>query len=659
MATATWVPISCTFNPVTDKPRLYHGSVQVHHFPFSNLNFINHIDSSLGCFRKCKQQKLKTLVTKDDCTFFENEQVNHGIDIEQFESIYYASMLQECVRRKSVREGKQIHAQVIKYLEEADVFLGTSLLNMYAKCGSLVDARQVFDKMPERSIVSWTAMLTAYIQNGYWEDSLKLMGSMHDADIMPDQFTLPSLLRVCASMRDPIQGKMLHGMAIKTGFVSDVYVDSALVDMYAKCNLLMDARRVFDKISEPNVVSWTAIIRSYVQNKYHEEAINLFSQMQWSCTRADAFTLNSVLTACANLEDLQKGKQVHVYIIKSLPDINVWVGNALITMYSKSGETEYAFKVFERMSKRNVVSWTAMIAGYGQNGCNEEAVELFKEMHFANVKPNSFTFDSVLAACFSLKYLRFGKQVHAQVWKNGLTSDSFVESALVNLYAKCGHMEDAHNVFDQGPKNDAVLLSTVITGYVEYGYDTEALNVLNKMRLSLMNITHLNFSSILKACACVGSLNRGKEIHAQALKTGLDLHLFVGTSLIDMYSKCGNIDDALKMFNEMPAQNIVSWNAMIAGCIRNGLCKQALNFFRQMQIEGIKPDEFTFASILGACASLAAFELGKQVHVCVIKGGYESDGPVQNTIDIMYAKVRFIHNSYKMFDKLPEQNVVS
>ncbi|XP_057828703.2 pentatricopeptide repeat-containing protein At2g27610 [Cryptomeria japonica] len=866
MATTTWLPISpFTFNPGFDKPGFVHRTSQVRCFPFTNFNSIYRIQSSVKYFRICKQRKVQIFVTKVHCTMSVEERLKNAINglrtVEQVDSMTYVRVLQECIRRKSLVGGKQVHAHIIRNRNEIDGFLGSNLTNMYAKCGNLVDARRVFEEMPERNIVSWTSMIAAHVQNGFYDEALELTGLMQEAGMMPDEFTLPSLFRACASMEDPEQGKALHGIAIKTGFESDVGVGSALVDMYAKCGFLGDSCKVFDKMPEKNVVSWnvmimtfgqsgqgeeglkffiqmqregvkpnystlttvanmftdlenveqgrqlhaytikagfdsdtplhnalvmmytksecfdeakimfyemskqdllswnstivgfvqsgyyhealccfshmqlqdirpnqftlstilracaslqaseqgkevhaysikcglesnvfvgsalvdmyakcgrlndacrvfenmpkrnvvswTAMIGGYVQNEHHEEAIKLFCQIQGTRMMADPFTYASVLGACASLQDLQKGKQVHAHIIKTRFGENVFIANSLITMYSECGHLEYAYMVFDKISKRNIVSWTAMIAGYEQNGCSKEALKFFGEMQLASMEPNQFTFISVLEACTSLHYLRFGRQIHAQVCKTGLDFDTFLGTALIDMYAMCGCTEDACKVLDQSPKDDALLWSAVIIGFAENGYDNEALDFLYRIRLSYMKRTHFTFSRILKACASIGSFQRGKEVHAYVVKSGFESDVFVATSLVDMYAKCSSPEDASKIFYEMPERNVVSWNAMIAGYVQNGHCEEALKLSKQIDIEGLKLDRFSFVSILGACTALPSLEQGKQFHVCIIKRGYELDVAVANAIINMYAKSGCIQNSYKVFEKMPERNVVS
>eukprot|EP01018_Ginkgo_biloba_P022430 Gb_00259 [translate_table: standard] len=570
-----------------------------------------------------------------------------------------ASVLKVSAGLADLERGKQLHAYIVKTGFDADTPMHSALVVMYAKSGSLDEASKIFFKIPKRDSLSWNAIILGYVQNGYDNEALSCFCQMHFECLKPDHFTFASVLRACASIQALKRGKEVHGYSIKSGLESNDFVGSALVDMYAKSKSLNDAHTVFDKMPEQNAVSWNAMIGGYSQNEHHEEAIELFCQMQWKSVRANSFTFTSVLSACAGLEAVQQGKQIHGHIIRTGFEENVFVCNPLVTMYTECGYTEDAHQVFDKMLTRNVISWTAIIGGYERNGFSKKALHLFEEMQLACVRPNQFTFTSVLKACASLTDLKQGKQVHAWVNKTGLESHSFVRTALVNMYAECGIIHDAQKVFDKFSEQDAQLWSAMIVGYAQNGYGEEAVNLLCKIQLVCMKKNSFTFSSILKACVSVGALEQGKQIHAHAVKTGFEPDVFVGSSLVDMYAKCGSLEHACQMFNAMPHRNVVSWNAMVTGYSQNGNCDEALKLFWQMQRVGMKPDKFTFVSALGACAALSSMEQGKQVHICIIKTGYDLDIAVQNAVVTMYAKSGHIENAYKVFENMPERNVIS
>eukprot|EP01018_Ginkgo_biloba_P001003 Gb_00360 [translate_table: standard] len=624
---------------------------------------------------------------KDNSGFF----LQPGIDTD---SATYAHLFQMCVNAKALGGGKMVHAHMIRAGTEPGIFLSNNLVSMYTKCGSLKDARTVFDKMSERNTVSWNAVIAGYAQHGQSEESLKLFSQMYREGMNPTPFTLGSVLNACGSSDSLDQAIQVLALSVKIGLDSDVFVGSALVDMFSKCGCVEDARNVFDKMSKRNVVSWNAMIAGCVQHGCGEEALELFSKFQQAGMKPTQFTYVSVFNACSRTLAPDQGKQVHSLVTKSGLESNSFVGNALVDMYAKCASIEDARKLFDKMPKRDVVSWNAMIAGYAQNESGEEALKLFVQMPQVGVRHNQTTFSSILRACASIVALEEGQQVHAQAMKTGFELGTFVGSALVDMYAKCGSIFDARTLFDHMPKCNMVLWNAMIAGYSE-GEETlkcceEALKLFRQMQTADMRINEFTFASVLKVCATLVSVENGKQVHAHVIKSGFHSDIFVGSALVGMYAKCGIIEDAHEVFNKISKQSVVSWNIMIAACAQHGqfeyaselfcqmqhrdlvswnsmitICSQngygeeALRLFCQMQQAGLKPDQFTFVSVVSACASLAALEQSKGVHAHVIKRRLQSDTFVGNVLVDMYSKCGSIEDAVKVFDVMPKRNVIS
>eukprot|EP01018_Ginkgo_biloba_P013352 Gb_31457 [translate_table: standard] len=526
----------------------------------------------------------------------------------------YTSLLQRCVNMNSFEEGKRVHARVIKTGIEPDTFMWNTLVNMYAKFGSLACARQVFDQMSERNVVSWTAMIAGYSQQGHAEEALKHFCEMLRTGIKPNQFPLASVLRACASLPALEFGKQVHARALKTRFLYDIFVGSALVDMYAKCGCMDYAGQVFDEMPDVNVVSWNAMIAGYVQNGLGEEAVKLYCRMRGIETKQSKFTLSSVLRACASIESQEQGKQVHAITIKIGCELDPFLGSSLLDMYAKCGIVEDARKVFDRMSERDVVSWTAMISGYDQHGYEEEALELFFQMNQASVKPNQFTFSSVLSASASLAALEQGQQVHAHVIKTCYELDTTVGNAAVAMYAKCGSIEDAFKVFDKMHRRDILSWNAMAAGFSQNGYGEEALKFFCQMHWAGIKPNKFTFVSVLRACASVLAPGQGEQIHVHVIKSGFESDVFVGSALVDMYCKFVSFENARQAFDKMPERDLVSWTMIIAGYAQNGHGEESLKRFCQMQRAGLRANEFTFSSVLRACTGIAALEQGYAQH---------------------------------------------
>eukprot|EP01018_Ginkgo_biloba_P008465 Gb_26313 [translate_table: standard] len=586
----------------------------------------------------------------------------------------YASLLQSCVNVKTLPEGKLVHAHMIEIGFEPYIFLEAKLVILYAKCESLVDARRVFDQMPHQNVVSWNAIIAAYARHGKGGEALTLFYQMEGTGFQPDEFTFASVLPACAGLAALEHGKIIHEDIIRRGYQFDIFVGSALVDMYTKCGSIENARHVFDKMPRLGVVTWSAMIAGYTQNGYNVEALKLFRQMQLAGVEPDKFTFASVLPACGSLAALDYGRNVHEEIILSGSMSDIFVENALLDMYAKCGSMEdartvfdnmperdvvswtalisgyaqnglfyEALELFEKMPQRNVVSWTVMIAGYAQhgqvdealklfqkipvkdviswtaiiagyvqNGCYDEALKLFQEMQLQGVKPSSGTFASVLPACANLAALHEGKELHEDIIKSGFQYDIFVGNALVDMYAKCQRIEDAQKVFQEMPRRDLVSWNSMIAGYTQNGYFTEALKLFQQMQLMCVKPNPDAFASVLSACANLAALHEGKKIHEGIVSCGFHSDVFVGSALIDMYAKCGSIDDARNVFDNMLKQDVVLWNAMIVGYATHGCGKEALQLFEQMQHLDTKPNLVTFVGVLTACCHAGLVDDGCQ-----------------------------------------------
>ncbi|XP_057843931.2 putative pentatricopeptide repeat-containing protein At1g68930 isoform X2 [Cryptomeria japonica] len=386
-----------------------------------------------------------------------------------------------CSGKLGIAEGKQVHACAIRLGLEGDVYVGNALIDMYSKlgcmenaykvfdtmpqpstvsfnamiagyarCNNIEFARRLFDKMPERDYISWTTMITGYAQLGFADNALQLFAQMRHASLKVDQFTFGSVLNACGSILSLDLGKQVHAYAIATAFESDVFVGSALVDMYGKCKSIEDARQVFDEMPKRNIVSWTAIIVGFAQSGHGEDALKHFIQMLRVGLKPDEFAVASVLSACASLAVLEEGRQVHLYIINTGLESRVPVGNSLITMYSKCGSIVDARCAFNNMMERDEVSWTAMIAGYGQHGCGMETLQLFEQMISAGMKPDQVTFIGVLSACSraglvdeGCRYFDSMREIHC--------IEPTVEhhACMIDLLGRAGHLDKVEKFIDE------------------------------------------------------------------------------------------------------------------------------------------------------------------------------------------------------------------
>eukprot|EP01018_Ginkgo_biloba_P019473 Gb_00852 [translate_table: standard] len=467
--------------------------------------------------------------------------VLHILRLKDYSNSSYVSLLRRCDNYEFLPEGKLVHAHIIQTGFRVDVFLGNTLVIMYAKCGSLLDARRVLDKMPKRNVVSCTAMISAYASHGYSEEALALHYEMQRTGIQSNEFTFASVLPACGNLSSLKHGKEVHQEIIRRGFQFDVFVGSALVDMYIKCRVIDDALKVFDKMPERNVVSWTAMIAGYAQSGHVDEALRLFEEM---------------------------------------PERNVFSWTAMVAGYAQNGHVEEALELFQKMPERPVVSWNAMIAGYAQNGYFNETLNLFRKMQLATVKPDSVTFASILPACANSAALEHGKEVHEEIIRSGFHSVIFVGNALIDMYAKCGSVEDARKVFDKSPTRDTVSWSSMIVGYAMHGCGKEALQLFEQMQRYGTKPDHVTLVGVLSACCHAGLVNVGWQ-YFDSMSRDYDIKPAVEhyCCMVDLLGRAGHLSEAYDFINRMP----------------------------------IKPDAAVWVSLLGACRIHTNLELGERV----------------------------------------------
>ena len=581
--------------------------------------------------------------------------VRQGITIDSY---MYVEVLQRCFKQKDLVSAKQVHDCIMKSGMEQNTYVANNLLRVFIRCGRLQDACQVFDRLVKKNVVSWTIMIGGYAQHDHAEDAIEVFNQMCQEGAQPNEITYLSILKACASPVALKWGKEVHAHIRHGGFASDVRVGTALVNMYAKSGSIDDARLVFDRMVERDVVTWNVMIGGLAQHGFGHEAFSLFLQMQRGGFVPNAVTYVSILSACASAGALEWVKEVHSHALRAGLESDLRVGTALVNMYAKSGSIDDARLVFDKMVERNVVTWNVMIGGLAQHGLGHEAFSLFLQMERGGFVPDAITYVSILSACASAGALEWVKEVHSHALRAGLESDVRVGNALVRMYAKSGSIDDARLVFDRMVERNVVTWTVMIGGLAEYGFGHEAFSLFLQMERGGFVPDAITYVSILSACASTGALEWVKEVHSHALRAGLESDLRVGTALVNMYAKSGSIDDARLVFDRMVDRDVVTWTVMIGGLAEHGFGHEAFSLFLQMHRGSFVPDAITYVSILSGCPSTGALEWVKEVHSHALRAGLESDVRVGNALVHMYAKCS-IDDARGVFDRMVERDVVT
>ncbi|XP_066377764.1 putative pentatricopeptide repeat-containing protein At3g13770, mitochondrial [Miscanthus floridulus] len=361
----------------------------------------------------------------------------------------YDAAITECVERRALREGRQVHARMVAAGYRPALYLATRLVIMYSRCGALEDARNVLDGMPERNVVSWTAMISGYSQNERPDEAWELFIMMLRAGCEPNEFTLASVLTSCTGSQGIHQVKQVHAFAVKTNFELHMFVGSSLLDMYAKSENIQEAHRVFDMLPARDVVSYTAILSGYTQLGLDEEALDLFRQLYNEGMQCNQVTFTALLNALSGLSSMDYGKQVHGLILRRELPFFMALQNSLIDMYSKCGKVLYSRRVFDNMPERSVVSWNAMLMGYGRHGLAHEVVQLFRSMR-DEVKPDSVTLLAVLSGYSHGGLVDEGLDMFDHIVKEQSTLLNIEHyGCVIDLLGRSGQLQKALNLIEK------------------------------------------------------------------------------------------------------------------------------------------------------------------------------------------------------------------
>nr|XP_011465424.1 PREDICTED: pentatricopeptide repeat-containing protein At4g37170-like [Fragaria vesca subsp. vesca] len=488
--------------------KFLNGKISKPFPPLSNKYFFKSNTKDGLITRLCKDRKFKEAIHILCNQNRLPEAVQLLTHIATPSSSLYSTLLHHCLQHRALDQAKLVHSHTKLYGFDLGLFISNRFINLYAKCGSLVDAQKVFDEMPDRDLCSWNTMISGY----------------------------------------------------------------------AKLGKLGDARKLFDEMPHRDNFSWTAMISGYVWHERPDEALELYRVMRKEeSSKCSKFTVSSVLVASAAVQSLRMGKEIHCYIMRTGLDSDEVVWSALSDMYGKCGSIEEARRVFDKMVNRDVVTWTAMMGRYFEDGKREEGLALFSELMRTGIRPNEFTFAGVLNACADHAIENLGKQVHGYMTRIEFDPFSFAASALVHMYSKCGNTANANKVFKGMPSPDLVSWTSLIVGYAQNGQADEALQLFESLLKSGTRPDHVTFVGVLSACTHAGLVDRGLEyFHSIKEKHGLKHTADHYACVVDLLARAGQFDEAENIISEMPMKpSKFLWASLIGGCRIHGNVKLA------------------------------------------------------------------------------------
>lgn len=406
--------------------------------------------------------------------------------------------------------------------------------------GNLAYAEKIFNYIRCPCLLIYNLMIKAFTKQGSFRKSLLLFNKLREQGLSPDNYTYPFVLKGIGCLREVKEGEKVHGFVVKSGLEFDTYVCNSIMDMYAVIGNFNYMNKVFDEMPKKDVVSWNVLISGCVKSGRFEDASKNFQRMkQESNLKPDEATVVSTLSACTTLKNLELGKEIHCYVSEELGYSSI-IGNALLDMYCKCGCLSIARKIFDEMKHKNVICWTSMVSGY----------------------------------------------------------------------VSSGQLDEARKLFNRSPIRDIVLWTAMINGYVQFNQFEEALALFQEMQIKRVKPDKFIAVTLLTGCAQLGALEQGKWIHNYIDENRIRVDTVVGTSLIEMYAKCGCMEKALDIFYNIRGKDTACWTSVICGLALNGKTNEALELFSKMEQAGAKPDDITFTGVLSACSHGGLVEEG-------------------------------------------------
>lgn len=490
---------------------------------------------------------------------------------------------------KSMAQLKQIQAQMFGFglHQNKDTLNKLMVFCTDASLGNLHYAEKIFNYIQEPGVFIYNVLIKAFAKKGSFRKALWLFGQLRKDGLWPDNFTYPFVFKAIGCLGEAWEGAKVHGFVVKTGLEFDTYVCNSLIDMYAELGKVENFQQLFDEMPERDTVSWNVMISGYVRCRRFEDAVNVFQRMRREGNeKPDEATVVSTLSACTALKNLELGKEIHSSVGNEL-EVTIIISNALLDMYAKCGCLSVARQIFDEMPKKNVICWTSMVSGY----------------------------------------------------------------------VNCGQLDEARELFERSPVRDIILWTAMINGYVQFNRFDEAVALFREMQIRRVKPDKFILVALLTGCAQLGALEQGKWIHGYIGENRIMVDAIVGTALIEMYAKCGHVEQSLEVFYDLKEKDIASWTSIIYGLAMNGKTSKALELFSEMKQAGAKPDDIAFIGVLSACNHGGLIEEGRHFFNSMTKE-YKIEPKLEHygcLIDLLGRAGKF-DEAEELIEEVPKEN---
>ncbi|MCO5591742.1 hypothetical protein L7F22_045734 [Adiantum nelumboides] len=521
------------------------------------------------------------------------------------------------------------------------------------------DAIDLFDRMHSLSVVSWNVMISSFLREGCEERAVLLFSRMQLQGLLPTKVTYICMLSGCASVEMLVTCKLIHTRISTSQFQSGTALHTALLNMYGRCGSLEYARCTFNNIEDRDVIAWNAMIEVYHEHELYEELCALFFQMQVEGVFPNNVTIVTMLDTCTHFKGSFEGTLMHRYAIDTGLIHEVSVATAVVTMCGKGRNLEEAVSVFRSFRERDTILWNAMIALYVFHGRCRDALQMMDRMLLEGFLATRVTFASILNVCASRAAVFAGKCMHACIVNSAMEMEYDVANAIINMYGKFCSTVDALCTFQKLPDRDVITWSAMIAAFAEVGQHENAFQAFHEMQEGGFNPNEVTIVNVLRAFEAEADCNELRVIHDYILSHGLDEDMMVGTTLINLYGKRGDLKSAQIVFDKLPKHDVLSWTAMISSYVQNGQGRQALLLFDQMNKKGVVPDRVAIANILLACSELGDPLECDQMHAFIQLWSIELDEVVGSALLSMYGRFGRLFLSETLFNNLPKQQAAT
>ncbi|XP_043704726.1 pentatricopeptide repeat-containing protein At3g20730 [Telopea speciosissima] len=555
----------------------------------------------------------------------------------------YSPILQLCINSRAEKEGRFVHDHILGSGLNLDLHFNTKLVIFYSKIGDIKAAYDVFDKMSSRSVVSWTAMISGFAQNGYSKDALETFQEMRYSGVKGNQFTYGSVLKACTSMLCLEVGKQIQGCIVKSIFLDNLFVQSALVCLHSQCGRMEDAQYLFERMLERDTVSWNALIGGYAVQGLADDSFGTFQSMLRDGMMPDQFTFGSVLSACGGGKALIKVKQIHGLIIHLGFGSYEIVTGSLIDAYAKSGSVRSAKLLYDSMPEKDLISCTALITRYAHAGrYRMEALGLFGEIIQMQMRMDSIILCSMLNVCANLALLSLGRQIHAAALKKQPSYDVAMGNAFIDMYAKSGEIEDANRAFDDIKEKNVISWTSLISGYGKHGYGEKAIKLFEKMEDNKLKPNDVTFLTLLFACSHTGMTTKGWECFTSMVnKYKISPRVEHYACMVDLFARGGQLEEAYELVLQMSIRPSTSiWGSILGACRIYG--NMSLGEVAARHLFDLDPKKaVNYVSLAGIYAAAGLWDDACKMRKLMKDRGIEKD-PAWSSIQCMKKKFQLL-----------------